>query len=110
MSFLEQSSKKMDVFPSIETLEQADKSTNNVLVRLVAAFKKVEDNINNDGLSDVANQISRLKVSQSWVDRDADKMLPPDDLWVILTVLTTALVTACLLVSYWLLWSCVTKR
>ena len=86
----------MDVFPSIE-------STNNVLVRLVAAFNKVEDSINQNGF-DVANQIRRLPVSEYWYDRDEDDVLEPDYMTLfIMTVLTTALVMTCLLVSYWLL-------
>ena len=88
----------MDVFPSIE-------STNNVLVRLVAAFNKVEDSINQNGF-DVANQIRRLRVSENWDDRDEDDV-PAEKLtyipWFIMTVTTTALVMASLLVSYWLL-------
>ena len=88
----------MDVFPSIE-------NTNNVLVRLVSAFNKVEDSINQNGF-DVANQIRRLPVSDNWDDRDEEDV-PADKLSYILlfimTVLTTALVMACLLVSYWLL-------
>ena len=100
----------MDVFPSIE-------SNNNVLVKVVAAFNKVENSINQNSF-DVANQIRRLPVSENWNDRDADGMLAPDDLsWVIMTVLTVAFVMACLLVSYWLLLKtllslhdCLTKR
>ena len=89
----------MDVFPPIE-------STNNEMLvsRLVAIFNKVEDSINQSGF-DVANQIRRLPVSESWNDRNADKMLEPDDpSWVIITVLTVAFVMALLLLSYWLLW------
>ena len=89
----------MDVFPPIE-------STNNEMLvsRLVAVYNKVEDSINQSSF-DVANQISRLPVSESWNDRDADEMLEPNDpSWVILTVLLVAFVMACLLVSYWLLW------
>ena len=84
----------MDGFPSIE-------STNNVLVRLVAAFNKVEDSINQNGF-DVANQIRRLPVSEDWDDRDEDDILKAGYLpWFIMTVLTTALVMTCLLVCYW---------
>ena len=86
----------MDVFPSIE-------STNNVLVRLVAAFNKVENSINQNGF-DVANQIRRLPVSEYWDDRDEDDVLEQNYITLfIMTVLTTALVMTCLLVSYWLL-------
>ena len=102
----------MDVFPPIES------TNNDVLVsRLVAIFNKVEDSFNQSGF-DVATQIRRLPVSENWNDRDADRMLAPDDLsWVIMTVLTVAFVMACLLVSYWLLLKtllslhdCLTKR
>ena len=86
----------MDVFPPIETDRQS---------RLVAIFNKVEDSINQNGF-DVANQIRRLRVSENWDDRD-DEDVPADKLSYILlfimTVFTTALVMASLLVSYWLL-------
>ena len=96
-SFSEPSSRKMDVFPSIE-------STNNVLVKAVAAFNKVEDSINQNSF-DVANQIRRLPVSESWNDREEDEGFGPNVIafHFIMTVLTTVLVMAMMLVSYWLL-------
>ena len=54
----------MDVFPSIE-------STNNVLVKLVAAFNKVDETIEN--YSDITSALSRLPVTEDFQWRYKDR-------------------------------------
>ena len=89
----------MDVFPSIE-------SANNVLVKLVAAFNKVENNINENSF-DISSQIRRLPVSEYWQDRkqyldDEDEAAKLSDITLCsLTIAMTAVFMVFLFLLYW---------
>ena len=89
----------MDVFPSIE-------SANNVLVKLVAAFNKVENNINENSF-DISNQIRRLPVSEFWQYRkqemdDEDEAVELSDITLCsLTIALTAVFMAFMFLVYW---------
>ena len=89
----------MDVFPSIE-------SANNVLVKLVAAFNKVENNINENSF-DISNQIRRLPVSEYWQYKkqemnDEDEAVKLSDITLCsLTIALTAVFMAFMFLVYW---------
>ena len=99
VSFSEPSSRKMDVFPSIE-------SANNVLVKLVAAFNKVENNMNENSF-DISNQIRRLPVSEYWQYKkqemdDEDEAVEFSDITLCsLTIALTAVFMAFMFLVYW---------
>ena len=89
----------MDVFPSIE-------SANNVLVKLVAAFNKVENNINENSF-DISNQIRRLPVSEYWQYKkqemdDEDEAVELSDITLCsLTIALTAVFMTFMFLVYW---------
>ena len=89
----------MDVFPSIE-------SANNVLVKLVASFNKVENNINENSF-DISNQIRRLPVSEYWQYKkqemdDEDEAVELSDITLCsLTIALTAVFMAFMFLVYW---------
>ena len=77
----------MDVFPSIET-------TNNVLVKLVAAFNKVDETI--DSFRDVTDSIDKLPVDVDEVGQIVDnfqfmKVFPVVGMAILLPCLTVLL-------------------